>query len=172
MSLKISLAIVATVCSFMTYGQAQKQAPTQAQPKNQNPPECKDNFMHSQLVSIDNALENQGFKLVQYQLVNMPSGAYVPLFVTLEKDKMYQMNFVANKGYSQYTFVLMDKDHKKWIDLKVKQKENKDHLTQSFAAPESGQYVVILTQKVKGQDATCGGFSMLKAVNDHLPAGK
>jgi hypothetical protein len=157
MSLKITLATIATIGSFMTYGQAQ------------NVSICKDNAMNSQLVSLDNGLENQGFKLVQYQMMNMPSGSYIPVAVTLEKDKMYQLNFVASNNYSQYTFVLMDKDHKKWIDLKIKQKDNKVILSQSFAAPASGEYMVLLTQKVKGQNEACGGFSVLKAVNDHLP---
>jgi len=158
MSFKIALAFIASAFSFYSYGQAQ------------NVSICKDSEMNSHLVSLDNGLEQQGFKLMQFQMMNMPSGSLVPITVTLEKNKMYQLNFIASKNYQQYTFTLLDKDHKKWIDKKVKQKDNRHEFTESFAAPASGEFIIVLTQKVKGQAEACGGFSVLKAVNDHLPA--
>jgi len=157
MSLKITFAILASAITFASFGQAQ------------NVSICKDNAMNSKLVTLDEEMEQRGFKLVQYQMMNMPSGAFVPVTVKLEKDKMYQFNFLASGNYSQYTVTLVDETHKKWIDQKVKQKDNKAMFSQSFAAPATGNYIVILTQKVKGQNEACGGLSILKAVNDHLP---
>jgi hypothetical protein len=160
MSLKLTLAVLASAISVLSYGQAQ------------NVSICKDNAINADLISMDNGMEQQGFKLVQFQMMNMPSGNLVPVKVTFEKNKMYQLNFIASKNYQQYTFTILDKNHKKWLDKKVKAKDGKHIFTESFAAPESGEYIVVLTQKVKGQDEACGGFSVLKAVNDHLPAGK
>jgi hypothetical protein len=160
MSLKITSAIFASMLSLMSYGQEQRAVV------------CRDNAVNEQLVSLDNGLEERGFKLVKYQMITMPSGSLVPVTVTLEKDKMYQINFIANKDYQQYTITLVDKDRKKWMDKKIKQKDNKGMFTESFAAPESGEYYIILTQKVKGMAEACGGISVLKAVNDHLPYKK
>jgi hypothetical protein len=160
MRLKISIAIIASAFSLTT--QAQQQ---------QNVAGCSDKAVHAQLVSIDQTLEQQGFNLVQFKLMSMPSGSYVPVEMEMEQGKMYQINFIASKNYQQYTFTILDKDRKKVVDKKVKQKDGlNNQFTESFAAPYTGSYIIVLTQKVKGQDEACGGFSVLKAVNDHLPA--
>lgn len=159
MQLKLTLAVIASAITFLSYGQGKQDV-------------CNDPKVHSELVSIDNSWEQQGFQLVQYQSFNMKSGGIYPVYISMEQGKMYQLNFVASEGYQQYTFALIDKDKKKLIEQKVKSKENKHHLTLSFAAPYTGNYVFVLSQKVKDKDVACGGFSVLKAVNDHLPAGK
>ena len=156
MQLKHSLAIIASAFTTFCYAQTKTQT-------------CNDTKLHSELVETDNAFEQQGFKLIQYKTLTMPSGDYMPIYITLEQGKMYQFNFIANQDYNQYTFTLLDQDKKKLIDDKIKSKDHKNKFTKSFTAPYSGNYVVILTQKVKGQDQACGGFSVLKAVNDHLP---
>jgi hypothetical protein len=159
MRLKVSLALLASAFTFYTNAQTQNVAG------------CNDKTVHAQLVSIDQTLEQQGFKLVQFKLMSMPSGAYVPVEVAMEQGKMYQVNFIAAKNYQQYTFTILDRDRKKVVDKKVKQKDGlNNQFSESFAAPYTGNFIIVLTQKVKGQDEACGGFSILKAVNDHLPA--
>lgn len=157
MQIKHGLAIITTFFSALCYGQ-------------NNTNTCNDAKLHAELVEVNNIFEQQGFKLTQYKTLTMPSGNYMPIYVSLEQGKMYQFNFIATQNYSQYTFTLLDQDKKKLIDDKVKSKDHKNKLTRSFTAPYTGNYVVILTQKVKGQDQACGGFSVLKAVNDHKPA--
>lgn len=160
MRLHITLAILASSFSFCT--QAQQQ---------QNVMSCSDKTVHAELVSMDKSLEEQGFSLLQFKLMSMPSGAYVPVEIAMEQGKMYQINFIASKNYQQYTFTIIDKDRKKIVDKKIKQKDGiNNQFTESFAAPYTGNFIIVLTQKVKGQNEACGGFSILKAVNDHLPA--
>ncbi len=160
MRLKLSLALLASVFAFGTNAQQQ-----------QSVAGCNDKTVHAQLVSIDQSLEQQAFILVQFKLMSMPSGAYVPVEVAMEQGKMYQINFIANKNYQQYTFTILDRDRKRIVDKKVKQKDGlNNQYTESFAAPYTGNFIIVLTQKVKGQDEACGGFSVLKAENDHLPA--
>lgn len=160
MRLKIFLVALTATCSVSAYAQQQ-----------QNVVGCSDRTVHAELVSLDKSLEQQGFSLLQFKLMSMPSGAYVPVEATMEQGKMYQINFVASKSYQQYTFTIIDQDRKKIVHKKIKQKEgSSNQLTESFAAPYSGNFIIVLTQKVKGQDEACGGFSILKAVNDHLPA--
>lgn len=154
------LALLAVILPVGIYAQEQ-----------QNVSVCSDKVIHAELVSLDKSLEQRGFRLEQFKMMNMPSGSYVPMSVTMEAGKMYQINFVASKNYQQYTFTILDKDRKKIVDKKVKQKDGlNNQFSESFAAPYSGNFMIVLTQKVKGADLACGGFSMLKAVNDHLPA--
>lgn len=160
MQLKLAFAIITTALSSFCYAQ---------NTALNNAPQCDDKKVHADLVDLDNTFENQGFKLIQYKTLTMPSGNYMPIYVSLEQGKMYQFNFVVNHDYNQYTFALIDQDKQKLIDEKIKSKDHNNRLTKSFTAPYTGNYVVILTQKVKGQSEACGGFSVLKAVNDHLP---
>jgi hypothetical protein len=139
--------------------------------QQQNVKTCSDKTVHAELVSMDKSLEQQGFNLLQFKLMSMPSGAYVPVEIAMEQGKMYQINFIASKNYQQYTFTIIDKDRNKIVNKKIKQKDGiNNQFTESFAAPYTGNYIIVLTQKVKGQSEACGGFSILKAVNDHLPA--
>lgn len=161
MQLKLAFAIITT--TFSSFCFAQNTALN-------NAPQCNDKKLHADLVDLNNGFENQGFKLIQYTTLTMPSGNYMPVYVNLEQGKMYQFNFVATEDYSQYTFALIDQEKNKLIDEKVKSKDHNHRLTKSFTAPYTGRYVVIMTQKVKGRSEACGGFSVLKAINDHLPA--
>ncbi len=134
-----------------------------AQPQ-QNISACTDKLVHTELVMLDKELENRGFSLMQFHTVNMPSGAYVPFSLKMEAGQMYQLNFIGQKEFKEYTFTLIDRDKKKLINRKVKPKgESDNRISESFVAPYTGQYIVVLRQKIKGGAEACGGFSVLKA---------
>ncbi|WP_118972371.1 hypothetical protein [Taibaiella koreensis] len=147
---KIIMAFVASAFSFAAYAQQQ-----------QNVAVCSDKAMHSELVSLDKSLEERGFALEQFKMMNMPSGSYVPVTVTMQEGKMYQINFIASKNFQQYHLTIMDKDRKKLVDKKIKTGGDRQ-LSESFAAPYTGNYLVIVSQKIKGQAEACGGLSVLK----------
>lgn len=147
---KIFMALAASALSFCSYAQQQ-----------QNVAVCSDRVMHSELVSLNKSYEERGFSLDQFQMMSMPSGSYVPVTVNMKEGKMYQINFIASKNFQQYHLTVMDKDRKKLIDKKVKQGGNQQ-ISESFAAPYTGTYMIILSQKVKGQTEACGGLSVLK----------
>lgn len=147
---KIFMALAASALSFCSYAQQQ-----------QNVAVCSDRVMHSELVSLNKSFEERGFSLDQFQMMSMPSGSYIPVTVNMKEGKMYQINFIASKNFQQYHLTVMDKDRKKLIDKKIKQGGNQQ-LSESFAAPYTGTYMIILSQKVKGQAEACGGLSVLK----------
>lgn len=144
-----------------------------AQDQQQHVKVCNDKVMHTELVMLDKSLEERGFHLVQFNTMNMPSGSYLPVTVSMKEGKMYQINFIANKNFKQYNVTILDKDRKKLMDKTVKQKNGgSNQLSESFAAPYSGNYFVILSQKVKGQDEACGGISILEAGMSQTAKGK
>ena len=145
------LAVIASAFSFGAYAQQQ-----------QNVAICHDKVMHAELVSLDKSLEQRGFSLEQFNMMSMPSGSYVPVSVTMQQGEMYQINFIASKNFQQYHVTVLDKDRKKLIDRKAKQGGNYQ-LTESFAAPYTGNFIIVLSQKVKGQKEACAGLSVLKA---------
>lgn len=150
---KIILAIFAAVFSTTAFAQ-----------QEQNVKGCSDKVMHAELVSLDKSFEQQGFSLIQFNTMSMPSGSYVPVQINMEQGKMYQVNFLASKNFQQYNLTIVDKDRKKLVNKKVKQKEGaSNRISESFAAPYTGNYIIILSQKVKGQAEACGGISILKS---------
>ena len=151
MRTKIILAVIASAFSFCTYAQQQ-----------QNVAICSDKVMHAELVTLDKSLEQRGFSLEQFKMMRMPSGSYVPVSVSMKEGEMYQINFIASKNFQQYHLTIIDKDRTKLIDKKIKQGGN-NQLSESFAAPYTGNYVIVLSQKVKGQAEACAGLSILKA---------
>jgi len=125
---------------------------------------CNDKVMHTELVMLNKSLEDRGFTLVQFNTMNMPSGAYLPMIVQMEAGKMYQVNFISSKDFKEFNITLLDKSRTKLIDKKVKQKNGGKHqVSESFVAPYSGNFTLIVSQKVKGKDEACGGVSILKA---------
>lgn len=148
---KIILAVAAAVFSTTAFAQ-----------QEQNVKGCSDKVMHAELVSLDKSFEQRGFSLVQFNTMSMPSGSYVPVQINMEQGKMYQINFLASKNFQQYNLTIVDKDRKKLLHKKVKQ-GGSNRLSESFAAPYTGNFIIILTQKVKGQSEACGGISILKS---------
>ncbi len=154
MHLKITLAIIASAFSLGIHAQQQ-----------QNVTACTDKVMHAELVSLDKSLEQRGFDLEQFNMMNFPSGSYVPVSVNMEAGKMYQINFIASKNFNHFQFTIIDKDRNKLVDKKIKQKDgSSNQLSESFAPPYTGNYIIVVSQKVKGQDVACGGLSILKAI--------
>ncbi len=139
----------------------------------QNVAACTDKLIHTELVMLDKELEDRGFNLVQFQTMNMPSGAYLPVTLQMDAGQMYQINFIANKEFKEYSLTLIDKDRQKLVDRKMKQKSGaKHHISESFVAPYSGNYVIVLTQKLKGVKEACAGFSVLEATAPAKPGKK
>ncbi|PSK95129.1 hypothetical protein [Taibaiella chishuiensis] len=148
---KIVLAFFTAVISSTAFAQ-----------QEQSVSSCTDKVMHAELVSLDKSFEQQGFSVIMFNSMSMPSGSYVPVQLNMEQGKMYQINFLASKDFQQYNLTLIDKDRKKLINKKVKQ-GGSNRLSESFAAPYTGNYIIVLSQKVKGQPEACGGISILKS---------
>jgi hypothetical protein len=125
---------------------------------------CLDKYLHGEMVDLNKDFARQGFSLELFKILSFPENSYVPVAVNLEQGQMYQINFVANRDFQKASLVLLDKDKRELIDKKYKGKNSQQHwFSQSVAAPYTGTYWIILTQKAKGQGEVCGGLSVLKA---------
>lgn len=159
--LKYFLAAVVCTIGLSTVAVAQQD---NAAPKAN---ECTDAMVHSMLVSLNKADEDHGFTLKMFETFSMPSGNLIPFTIQLEQGVLYNMNYVVNKDFSQYTFTIIDKDNNKPVNKKVRSKNTNDpHMSLNFVAPYSGQYIIVVSQKVKGQNEVCGGVSVMKAAGN------
>ena len=154
--LNITTVISGVLFSLASFAQ-QKQAPPQE-------PGCDDPNVHSTLVAIDANYENQGYNLAVFQTIPIASGAIVPVYIKMDQGKLYQINFVANPDFQQFSLVIIDKDKNKLLEQKVKNKGQKEHfISQNFIAPYSGNFLIAVSQKLKSEKEACAGVSILKA---------
>lgn len=127
---------------------------------------CTDKEMHAQLVSVDDEYEEKGYEVIQFNLMSMPSGSFVPVAIQVEQGRQYQVYFLADQRFQQYSFALIDKDRNKLVDKRVKHKASSEAiLAHNFKASYTGTVWLVLSLKVKGQAEACGGVSILKADN-------
>lgn len=132
----------------------------------QGPANCNDPTIHRELVSVNQAFEPQGFTVNYFKTFSIGPKEYVPLVLSLKAKTMYQINFIAHPYYKQYSMVLIDKDKKELLKLKVKSKDTEGHMsTQSFVAPYSGEYYIIFRHRTQSKSNACVGFSVLEAQN-------
>lgn len=141
----------------LTFAQQTQQTP--------NPSEsCNDPYLHSEMVEQNEDFLQQGFSIDFFKVIQFPKNTYVPVKVHLEQGKMYQINFVANRFFQNFSMVMMGKDKQQIFSEKVKGKDSQQHwFSKSMAAPYTGDYWIIMSQKAKGRDMVCGGLSVLKA---------
>lgn len=144
---------------------AQQQAP-EGRGNMETPAPCQDRYLHGEMVDLNKDFAQQGFSLELFKVLPFPENAYVPVAVNLEQGQMYQINFIVSRDFQKASLVLLDKNKAELISKKYKGKNSRQHwFSQSVAAPYTGIYWIILTQKAKGREEVCGGLSVLKAAS-------
>lgn len=124
---------------------------------------CRDTFLHSEMVDYNSDFLQQGFNIQLFQVVEFPKNTYVPISIQLEKGKMYQFNFVMNRFFQNASVAFIGKDKKEFFKDKWRGKTSQQHwFSKSFVAPYTGEYWLIMSQKAKDREIVCGGLSVLK----------
>lgn len=125
---------------------------------------CNDPYLHGEMVAYNEDFLQQGFTIDFFKVIQFPENTYVPVRIHMEQGQMYQINFVANRFFQKASITLISKDKKQIFREKYKGKNSQQHwFSKSVAAPYTGDYWVILSQKAKDKDFVCGGLSVLKA---------
>lgn len=138
-------------CAVFSYGQTN---------------DCNDSHLHAEMVTLNQTFENQGFKVDLMKTFSIVSKTYYPVPLTLEQGKLYQINYIVQDNFQNYDMILIDKNKKELFKLKIKSKKTKKNFsTQGLVAPYTGDYYLILTQKVKGTKQACAGISVMESMN-------
>jgi len=119
---------------------------------------CTDAYIHEKVVSAINQYESQGYKLHLTREMNVPSGGYQPVTVSLKAGQSYLVNFIPFLDATQLKLVIIDKDNKTIVKTKGKKNSTLSH---AFVAPYTGDYYIIVSQKMKKIKEVCGGVTVL-----------
>lgn len=126
---------------------------------------CDDPYLHPEMVEQNSDFLQQGFEIMLFKVIRFPKNTLVPVKIHMDEGQMYQVNFVANRFFQSVSIVLLGKDKEEIFNESFKGKTSQQHwFSKSVAAPYTGDYWIILSQKAKGRDSVCGGLSLLKAV--------
>src|SRR5690554_5062069 len=127
------------------------------------PEPCQDSKIHAELVTLNESFHSQGFSIAHFNVITIPHKTFVPVMVNMKQGKVYQLNFIAARDFHKYDVVLVDKDKNEIVKMKAKGKSSEGHhFSQSITPPYTGNYWVIISQNVKGNDRSCIGFSLLE----------
>lgn len=127
---------------------------------------CSDPYLHSEMVEYNSNFLQQGFSITLFKVIQFEKNTFVPVKIHMDEGQMYQVNFVANRFFQTVSITLIGEDKKEIFSEKFKGKTSQQHwFSKSVAAPYTGDYWVILSQKAKDRDVVCGGLSVLKAAS-------
>lgn len=123
---------------------------------------CEHAEIHKQLVQLNNVRLNEGAKLSMFQVIKVPSKAYVPVLVSVEKGKKYALNIVADQAYRNLKITMIDGDKKEILKAEANhRKGDQSFINQEFVAQETGQYWLILHQSIKKGSPECLGIGII-----------
>lgn len=129
-------------------------------------PTCTDTMIHAKLITLNNQLEANQHKLILTKSILVPNGGLQPITVNLEAGKTYQFNFIPNATAQQVSLQVIGP--KKKVFGNKKAKDGTAPLNIQFTAPETGNYIMIVSQKIKSGlfssnkvKEICGGVSIL-----------
>lgn len=125
---------------------------------------CEDAALNKEMLDLTRDFTQQGFGVQLFEQVLVPEKTFVSVPVSMEQGEMYQINFIANRFFHKYTFILVDRDKNELIKEKAKGKSSQEHYySRSIAAPYTGDYWIVIQHHVKDQSSSCVGLSVLKA---------
>lgn len=123
---------------------------------------CEHPEIHKQLVELNTLKLNGQAKLSMFQVIQVPTKAYVPVLVNVEKGKRYMVNISADKSYRNLEMSMIDGDKNELFRVTAKGKKGENaYLTKEFEAKETGQYWLILHQSIKKGSSECLGVGII-----------
>lgn len=120
-------------------------------------PTCTDAYVHDKVVSNNNMYEQQGYKLHFTRQMHILSGGFQPVTVSLKAGQYYLINFVPFLDATNLKLAILDKDNKTIVNKKGKKNTI---LTHSFVAEYTGDYYIVVSQKMRKVKEICGGVSV------------
>lgn len=124
----------------------------------QNIPQCDDSYVHEQVVTNNSRLEKLGYKLQFTREMHIPSGGLQPVTVSLKAGQSYIASFIPFLDATNLRMIIVDKERKTIVNKKGKKNEVVSH---TFTAPYTGDYYIMVSQKMKKVKEICGGISVM-----------
>lgn len=123
---------------------------------------CVDKSMRVQAEQMKHDFKAQGMEVYKDAMLSMKPGQPYPIAVQLTEKELYQFILVGDGDAGKIYFELFDgKDHK-LAEKVIKKGDGTNFIIYSFMPQKSDIYLVVLTQKVKGNADVCGSFTIMQ----------
>ncbi|MCB9046197.1 MAG: hypothetical protein H6550_08650 [Chitinophagales bacterium] len=126
---------------------------------------CMDQGIRVQGEQIKHDFKAQGMEIYKDAMLTMSSKDPYPIAVQLTQGTLYQFVFVGNKDASKLYFELFDGADTKLVDKVVENKGSNNFMIYSFIPQKTDLYLLIVSQKVKGNREVCGSFTVMQKAN-------
>lgn len=124
---------------------------------------CEDENLHYLLVEANKKALNKEGKLTMFQIFQAPSKTFIPVYLPVEKGKVYEINFATDEKQKSLEFVLRDYENNTLLEEKNKNKDKNYAVhTRQFRARESGYLILLVKQKTTKNQSYCLGLSLIE----------
>lgn len=123
---------------------------------------CMDQGIRVQGEQMKHDLKAQGMEVYKDAMLTMTSKQPYPIAVQLTQGDLYQFVFVGNKTASKLYFELFDGGDNKLVN---KVEDSKNFIIYSFIPQKSDLYLLVVSQKIKGNKEVCGSFTVMQKPN-------
>jgi hypothetical protein len=118
--------------------------------------------MRVQAEQMKHDFRAQGMEVYKDAMLGMRPGEPAPIAVQLVERQMYQFVIIGDANASKIFFELYDGQDNKLVEKTIKKVDDTNFIIYSFVPQKTDLYLVVLTQKIKGDAEVCGSFTIMQ----------
>ena len=123
---------------------------------------CVNKSMRVQAEQMKHDFKAQGMEVYKDAMLGMRPGEPAPIAVQLVERQMYQFVIIGDANASKIFFELYDGQDNKLVEKTIKKIDETNFIIYSFVPQKTDIYLVVLTQKIKGDAEVCGSFTIMQ----------
>lgn len=123
---------------------------------------CVNKSMRVQAEQMKHDFKAQGMEVYKDAMLGMRPGEPAPVAVQLVERQMYQFVIIGDANASKMYFELYDGQDNKLVEKTIKKADETNFIIYSFVPQKTDLYLVVLTQKIKGDAEVCGSFTIMQ----------
>lgn len=123
---------------------------------------CVNKSMRVQAEQMKHDFKAQGMEVYKDAMLGMRPGEPAPVAVQLVERQMYQFVIIGDANASKMYFELYDGQDNKLVEKTIKKADETNFIIYSFVPQKTDLYLVVLTQKIKGNAEVCGSFTIMQ----------
>lgn len=123
---------------------------------------CVDKSMRVQAEQMKHDFKAQGMEVYKDAMLSMKSNEPYPIAIQLKEKELYQFILVGDYDANKIYFELFDGKDNKLAEKVIKKGDKTNFIIYSFIPSKSDIYLVVLTQKTRGNADVCGSFTVMQ----------
>lgn len=123
---------------------------------------CMDKSIRVQAEQFKRDFKAQGLEVFKDAMITMTPKEPTAVAVQLNAGQLYQLVYIGSNKASKIYFELFDGQDNKIAEKKLDKPTDNNFLVYSFIPQKSDVYLLVLTQKIKGNKNVCGSFTIMQ----------